>query len=93
MIELRKQLLSELSESDLEQLKRLLAVLEMDMLNLCNKLSEPSRSYLLDNYTKLKSEDFIKVFFAYMQGYINGREEITALWKESLNKIAETIHK
>ena len=93
MIGRANRLLSKLSESDLEQLKRLLTVMDMDMLNLCNKLSEPSRSYLLQSYAKLSREDFIKVFFVYMQGYINGREEITAMWKEGLNEIEKTLHK
>lgn len=32
-------------------------VLELDMINLCNRLSEPSRSYLLDSYVQLNREE------------------------------------
>jgi hypothetical protein len=66
-------------------------VSELDIVNLCNKLSEPTRSYLLDTYVRLNFEDFSRVFFAYMTGYINGREEVTAMWKERHNAIAEII--
>jgi hypothetical protein len=57
--------------------------LEVDIVNLCNKLSEPSRSYLLDTYVRLNFEYFSRVFFAYMTGCINGREEVTAMWEKS----------
>ena len=70
-----------------------MAVLELDIINLCNKLSDPSRRYLLDSYVQLSREEFFKVFFTYMTGYINGREEVTAMWKESHNAIAEIINR
>lgn len=81
----------------IEELKRTIekrgTVLELDVLKLCNTLSEPSRSYLLDCYVKLSREDFLKVSIAYMTGYVNGRIEITAIWRESHNEIAESLHK
>jgi hypothetical protein len=70
-----------------------MAVLELDIIYLCNKLSDPSRHYLLDSYVQLGREEFFKVFFAYMTGYINGRDEVTAIWKESHNAIAEIINR
>jgi hypothetical protein len=73
--------------------EKLKTVLELDMINLCNKLSEPSRSYLLDRYVQLSREDFFKVYIAYMDGYVNGRIEITEKWRESHNKMEESLHK
>jgi hypothetical protein len=68
-------------------------VLELDMINLCNGLSEPSRSYLLDSYVQSNREDFPRVFIAYMTGYVNGRIEVTEKWRESHNRIDEILHK
>jgi len=67
--------------------------LELDIVNLCNKLSQPSRRYLLDSYLQLNREDFFRVFFAYMNGYLNGRIEITAMWRESYNEMAEVFER
>jgi len=69
------------------------AVLELDMINFCNKLSEPSRSYLLDSYVQFDREDFFMIYIAYMTGYVNGRIEITEKWRESHNRMEESIHK
>jgi hypothetical protein len=68
-------------------------VLELDMINLCNKLSEPSRSYLLDCYVQLNREDFFRVYIAYMTGYVNGRIEVTEKWRESHNRMKEILLK
>ena len=80
-----------------EELKRTIekraVVLELDVLKLCNTLSEPSRSYLLDCYVKLSLEDFLKVSIGYLNGYVNGRIEITAMWRESHDRLAESLHK
>ncbi len=82
-----------MTEEKLLILEKQRRVIELDIVNICNKLSEPSRRYLLDCYVQLSFEDFARVFIAYLTGYINGREEITAMWKESLNEIAKVVNR